>query len=42
MTRFAHHGIKVFSRIALNVHRFSSQVEFVDHINRMKLSGGLQ
>ena len=37
--RFAHHGHQVFCRIAKNVHRFSRKVEFVEHIDRIKLSG---
>ena len=40
VNRFAHHGLEVFRRIAKNVHRFSRKVEFVEHIDRMKLSGG--
>ena len=39
VNRFAHHGHQVFCRIARNVHRFSRKVEFVEHIDRMKLLG---
>ena len=42
VTRFAHHGLQVFLRIAKNVHHFSGKVEFVEHIDRMKLSGASQ
>ena len=37
--RFANHGQQVFCRIAKSVHCFRSKVEFVEHIDRMKLSG---
>ena len=36
---FAHHGLRLFSRIAKAVADFSSKLEFLDHIDRMKLSG---
>ena len=39
VNRFAHHGHQVFCRIAKIVHRFSRKVEFVEHIDRIKLSG---
>ena len=39
VTRFAHHGLQVFHRIAKNIHRFSRKVEFVEYVDRMKLSG---
>ena len=39
VTRFAHHGLQVFCRIAKNIHRFSRKVEFVEYVDRMKLSG---
>ena len=39
VNRFAHHGHRVFCRMAKNVHRFSRKVEFVEHIDRLKLSG---
>ena len=39
VTRFAHHGLQVFRRIAKNIHRFSRKVEFVEYVDRMKLSG---
>ena len=42
VTRFAHHGLRLFCRIAKNVARFSSKVELLDHIDRMKLSGASQ
>ncbi len=42
VTRFAHHGFQVIRRIAKNVHHFSRKVEFVEHIDRMKLSGASQ
>ena len=42
VNRFAHHGIEVFRRIIKSIHRFSRRVEFVAHIDRMKLSGGSQ
>ena len=42
VNRFAHHGLQVFRRIVKNVHRFSRKVEFVEHIDRMKLSGASQ
>ena len=42
VTRFAHHGLQVFLRIAKNVHHFSCKVEFIEHIDRMKLSGASQ
>ena len=40
VTRFARHGWVLFSRMARNVSRFSSKDELLDHIDRMKLSGG--
>lgn len=39
VSRFADHGQQVFRRIAKTAHRFSSKVEFIKHIDRMKLSG---
>ena len=42
MTQFARHGLRLFSRIAKDVARFSSKVELLDHIDRMKLSGASQ
>ena len=42
VTRFAHHGLQVFRRIAKNVNRFSRKVEFVEYIDRTKLSGASQ
>lgn len=39
VNRFAYHGYQVLCRIAKNVHHFSCKVEFVEHIDRMKLSG---
>ena len=42
VNRFAHHGLQTFSRIAKNIHHFKGKVEFVEHIDRMKLSGGSQ
>ena len=39
VNRFAHHGYQVFCRIAKSVHRFSRRVEFIEHIDRLKLSG---
>ena len=42
VTKFARHGLRLFSRIAKDVARFSSKVEFLDHIDRMKLSGASQ
>ena len=42
VTRFARHGLALFSRVARNVARFSSRDELLAHIDRMKLSGGLR
>ena len=42
VTKFARHGLRLFSRIAKDVARFSSKVELLDHIDRMKLSGASQ
>ena len=42
VNRFAEHGLQVFRRVAKSVHRFSRKVEFLDYIDRMKLSGGSQ
>ena len=39
VTRFARHGLRLFTRIAKNVARFSSKDKFLDHIDHMKLSG---
>ena len=39
VTRFARHGLGLFSRIAKNAARFRTKVELLDHIDRMKLSG---
>lgn len=40
VARFARHGLRFFSRLAKNVSRFSSKYNLIDHIERMKLSGG--
>ena len=40
VNRFAAHGHQVFRRVAKSAHRFSRKVEFLDYIDRMKLSGG--
>ena len=40
VTRFARHGLLFFSRLARKVSRFSSKDKLIDHIDRMKLSGG--
>ena len=42
VTQFVRHGLRLFSRIATNVARFSSKNELLDHIDRIKLSGGPQ
>ena len=42
VTKFARHGLRLFSQIAKNVSRFSSKNELLDHIDRIKLSGGTQ
>ena len=42
VTQFARHGLRLFCRIAQAVTRFSSKVELLDHIDRMKLSGTSQ
>ena len=39
VTQFARHGLLLFSRIAKDVARFSSKVELLDYIDRMRLSG---
>lgn len=40
VSRFARHGLVLFSRITKNVSRYGSKQELLDHIDRMKLSGG--
>ncbi|HWB16336.1 MAG TPA: hypothetical protein VG538_08005 [Vicinamibacterales bacterium] len=40
INRFAHHGLKFFLRLAKNVNRFSTREQFIEYIDRMKLSGG--
>ena len=40
VNRFARHGLVLFSRITRNVFRYGSKQELLDHIDRMKLSGG--
>ena len=42
VTNFARHGLRLFMRISKDVARFSSKVELLDHIDRMKLSGASQ
>ena len=42
VTRFARHGLRVFSRIAQNVASFNSKDELLSHIDRIKLSGPSQ
>ena len=42
VTRFARHGLRVFSRIAQNVASFNSKNELLNHIDRIKLSGPSQ
>ena len=42
VTRFARHGLRLFTRITKNVASFSSKDEFLDHIDRIKLSGASQ
>ena len=42
VTNFARHGHRLFMRISKDVARFSSKVELLDHIDRMKLSGASQ
>ena len=39
VTRFARHGLGLFSRIAKNAARFRTKRELLDHIDRMKLAG---
>ena len=42
VTRFARHGLRVFSRIAKNVASFNSKDELLSHIDHIKLSGPSQ
>ena len=42
VNRFAHHGLQVFRRIVKNAHHFGHKVDFVEYIDRMKLSGASQ
>ena len=42
VTRFARHGLRLFTRITKNVASFNSKDEFLDHIDHMKLSGSSQ
>ena len=42
VTRFARHGLALFSRVAKNISRFKSKNQLLSHIDRMKLSGGLR
>ena len=39
VNRFAHHGLRVFPRIIKNARSFRGKVDFVEHIDQMKLSG---
>ena len=39
---FARHGLRLFSRLTKAVGDFSSKLEFLDHIDRLKLSGASQ
>ena len=39
VTRFAGHGLRAYHRIIKNVHRFNRKVDFVECVDRMKLSG---
>ena len=41
-SRFVHHGLQVFRRIVKNAHHFGHKVDFVEYIDRMKLSGASQ
>lgn len=40
--KFAHHGVKFLLRVAKNISRFGNKEKFLEHIDRMKLSGGIQ
>ena len=42
VNRFAHHGLQVFRRIVKNAHHFGHKIDFVEYIDRMKLSGASQ
>lgn len=40
VNRFVRHGLRFFLRVAKNINRFSNKEQILDHIDRMKLSGG--
>lgn len=42
VNRFAHHGLRLFLRIAKDINLFSSKEQLIEHIDRLKLSGGRQ